>query len=128
MRGGNPCTGQVPARARCCKGPTGRAQFVGRYRPAPCKRFTSPEFDPGAFQRGIGFGNAGVHLAHACSYGVSGLARGYAHPAYAPGVVPHGISVGLPAPAVFRATAAACRKGKSEKGKESIEMSVLRLR
>ena len=59
---------------------------------------------------GIGFGNAGVHLAHACSYGVSGLSRNYSHPGYARDteLVPHGISVVLPAPAVFRATAAAC--------------------
>lgn len=65
---------------------------------------------------GIGFGNAGVHLAHACSYGVSGLSRKYTHPGYARDaeLVPHGISVVLPAPAVFRATAAACPERTAE--------------
>jgi hydroxyacid-oxoacid transhydrogenase len=65
---------------------------------------------------GIGFGNAGVHLAHACSYGVSRLSRGYAHADYARGkpLVPHGIAVVLPAPAVFRATAAACPERTAE--------------
>jgi hydroxyacid-oxoacid transhydrogenase len=59
---------------------------------------------------GIGFGNAGVHLPHGMSYPVSGLNRLWAAPGYA-GVdhplVPHGISVILNAPAVFRFTASA---------------------
>ena len=59
---------------------------------------------------GIGFGNAGCHLPHGMSYAVAGLVKDYKpkgwpldHP-----MVPHGISVIVNSPAVFRKTGQTC--------------------
>ena len=55
---------------------------------------------------GMGFGNAGVHIPHACAYPIAGQVREYRPDNYPPdeALVPHGESVSLTAPAAFRHT------------------------
>jgi alcohol dehydrogenase class IV len=63
-----------------------------------------------AMLAGIAFGNAGCHLPHAMSYAVSGNVKTFRAPEYPvpEPMIPHGMSVILNAPAVFRFTAGAC--------------------
>ncbi|HEY5292795.1 MAG TPA: hydroxyacid-oxoacid transhydrogenase [Burkholderiales bacterium] len=59
---------------------------------------------------GIAFGNSGVHVPHGMAYSVAGLVRDYrpeGYPQEEP-MVPHGMSVIVNAPSVFRFTASAC--------------------
>ncbi|RMD62138.1 MAG: iron-containing alcohol dehydrogenase, partial [Alphaproteobacteria bacterium] len=59
---------------------------------------------------GIAFGNAGCHAPHGMSYSVSGMVRDFHPDGYPPTgpIVPHGMSVIVNAPSVFRFTAPAC--------------------
>ena len=85
------------------------AQFIVRAVADPSDDEARAQMLLAASYAGIGFGNAGVHLPHGMSYPVSGHVKTYQragirradHP-----LVPHGMSVILNAPAVFRFTAA----------------------
>jgi hydroxyacid-oxoacid transhydrogenase len=52
---------------------------------------------------GLGFGNAGVHVPHACAYPIAGRVRDYRPPGYPADepIVPHGMAVAMTAPAAF---------------------------
>jgi hydroxyacid-oxoacid transhydrogenase len=64
---------------------------------------------------GIGFGSAGVHLPHAMAYPIAGMVRDYQPEGYNAShpLVPHGMSVILNAPAVFRFTGSATPEAHS---------------
>ncbi len=55
---------------------------------------------------GLGFGNAGVHIPHACAYPIAGRVRDYRPEGYPQdeAIVPHGMAVSLTAPEAFRFT------------------------
>ena len=59
---------------------------------------------------GIAFGNSGVHIPHGMAYSVAGLVREFRPAGYPQeeAIVPHGMSVIVNAPSVFRFTSSAC--------------------
>jgi hydroxyacid-oxoacid transhydrogenase len=84
------------------------AQFIRRAVADPSDDEARAAMMLAASYAGIGFGNAGVHLPHGMSYPVAGLVRSFRAPGYDAvdhPLIPHGVSVIVNAPAVFRFTA-----------------------
>jgi len=78
---------------------------------------------------GIAFGNSGVHVPHGMAYSVAGLVREFRPAGYPQddAIVPHGMSVIVNAPSVFRFTSSACPErhihGASCLGAETLDAS-----
>ena len=86
------------------------AQFIRRAAADPTDDEARAAMLLASSYAGVGFGNAGVHLPHGMSYPVAGMVRSYRAAGYDAvdhPLVPHGISVIVNAPAVFRYTAVA---------------------
>jgi len=86
------------------------AQFIRRAVADPSDEEARASMMLAASYAGIGFGNAGVHLPHGMSYPIAGLVRSFRATGYDAvdhPLIPHGISVIVNAPAVFRFTAQA---------------------
>ena len=88
-------------------------KLVGRHIIGAVNSPSEKDFDALMFAgmlAGIGFGNAGCHLPHGMSYAVAGLVKNYAPEGWPSdhSMVPHGISVIVNSPAVFRKTGPAC--------------------
>lgn len=85
-------------------------EFIVRACTDPDDREAKEQLFFAAAMAGIAFGNAGCHLPHAMSYSVSGLCKDFHLDGFPEkhAMVPHGVSVILNAPSVFRFTAQAC--------------------
>ncbi len=104
IQGANPWSDLPAARALDIVG-----QYLERGVADAADREARDQLMWGASLAGMAFGNTGTHLGHALSYGVTHLMRDVTtddYPVAAP-FIPHGISVILSAPAIFRYTAEA---------------------